>query len=304
MANDILIQTRDLTKAFGRIKAVDNLSINVKKGDIYGFLGPNGSGKTTTIRMILGLIHPDRGSVTISGKDIHKDFKEYVSRVGAIVETPVFYGYLSGYENLKLMANLTPGIKKGRIEEVIDIVGLKGREGDKVKTYSLGMKQRLGIAQALLSNPELLILDEPTNGLDPYGMKEIRDMIKRLAHEHQITFIISSHLLNEIQQVCNRVCIIMKGQLVKEEYVENLLHAKKEVLEIHTPDKQVAFDILKKSGLAASLELFDKGVVATVETGMSAKINHYLVTNNLLVKYMIPKGGSLEELFFELTGGQ
>lgn len=304
MSQKVLLEIRGLAKTYGKIKAVDNLSMSVNKGDIYGFLGPNGSGKTTTIRIILGLISADSGYVRVNGKDINKDFKKYVSNVGAIVETPTFYGYLSGYDNLNLMANLTPGIKKGRIEEVLEIVGLKGREGDKVRTYSLGMKQRLGIAQALLSSPELLILDEPTNGLDPYGMKEIRDMVKRLAREQGITFILSSHLLNEMQQVCNRVCIIKKGHLVKEDYVENLIQTRNEVVEIHTPDKQLACDVLKKSGLAVCMEEIRKGISVTIESGMSAKINQCLFSNNVRVNYAVPKNGSLEELFFELTGGQ
>lgn len=186
------------------------------KGDIYGFLGRNGQGKTTTIRLITGLIFPDDGDITIDGHSLGDDFKKAISNVGAIVESPSFYGYLSGYDNLKLMANIIPGIRKDRIDEVLEIVRLSSRAKDKVKTYSLGMKQRLGIANALLSSPKLIILDEPTNGLDPQGMKEIKEMIVQLASERNITFFISSHLLHEVEQICNRVGIIENGKLLSE----------------------------------------------------------------------------------------
>ena len=299
-----VIEVNGLTKLYNRVKVVDNLSISIKKGDVYGFLGPNGAGKTTTIRMMLGLIALDSGSVYINGKNIKNDYKDFISNIGAIVETPTFYGYLSAYDNLQLIANLTPGIKKNRVEEVIEIVGLKGRERDKVKTYSLGMKQRLGIAQALLPNPSLLILDEPTNGLDPHGMKEIRDMIKRLAEDHGYTFIISSHILHDIQQICNRVCIIKNGKLVKEEYVENLLAQKAEIVEIQTLDKKLAIDLLMNSASVSMLEEIEKGILITIESGMLEVIIEDLILNHIRVKYVLPKENSLEELFFELTGGK
>jgi len=299
-----VIEVNGLTKLYNRVKVVDNLSISIKKGDVYGFLGPNGAGKTTTIRMMLGLIALDSGSVYINGKNIKNDYKDFISNIGAIVETPTFYGYLSAYDNLQLIANLTPGIKKNRVEEVIEIVGLEGRERDKVKTYSLGMKQRLGIAQALLPNPSLLILDEPTNGLDPHGMKEIRDMIKRLAEDHGYTFIISSHILHDIQQICNRVCIIKKGKLVKEEYVENLLAQKAEIVEIQTLDKKLAIDLLMNSASVSKLKEIEKGILITIESGMLEVIIEDLILNHIRVKYVLPKENSLEELFFELTGGK
>ncbi len=222
MTSNMLLQTRNLTKSFGGRKIIDNLNLQVMKGDIYGFLGRNGQGKTTTIRLITGLIFPDSGDVIIDGHNLRSDFKKAISNVGAIVESPSFYGYLSGYDNLKLMANLVPGIKRDRIDEVLEIVRLSPCAKDKVKTYSLGMKQRLGIANALLSSPKLIILDEPTNGLDPQGMKEIKEMIVQLVSEKDITFFISSHMLHEVEQICNRVGIIDNGKLLSEASIVEL----------------------------------------------------------------------------------
>jgi ABC-type multidrug transport system, ATPase component len=219
----MLLETHNLTKSFRGRKIVENLNLKVMRGDVYGFLGRNGQGKTTTIRMITGLIFPDSGDVMINGCHLKTDFKRAISQIGAIVESPTFYDYLSGYENLSLMANLVPGLNKSRIDEVLEIVRLTNRAKDKVKTYSLGMKQRLGIANALLNNPQLIILDEPTNGLDPQGMKEIKEMILQLSSEKNITFFISSHLLHEMQQLCNRIGIINDGKLLVEGNVKELV---------------------------------------------------------------------------------
>lgn len=216
MSTEILLEARNLEKTLGGRKIIDNLSLRVMMGDIYGFLGRNGQGKTTTIRILTGLVFPDSGDVIIDGYNLRSNFEKAISKVGAIVESPSFYGYLSGYDNLRLMANLVPGIRQGRVEEVLEIVGLSRRAKDKVTTYSLGMKQRLGMANALLNNPKLIILDEPTNGLDPQGMKEIKEMIIQLASEKNITFFISSHLLREVEQICTRVGIIDNGRLLRE----------------------------------------------------------------------------------------
>ncbi|MGY3751169.1 ATP-binding cassette domain-containing protein [Vagococcus acidifermentans] len=222
MNKNILLETKNLTKSFHRRTVVEDIDIKVYKGDIYGFLGRNGQGKTTIIRMLTGLVYPDKGTVTFSGYDLKDDFKNAINQVGAMVESPSFYGYLSGYNNLKLIANLIPGLEKGHIMEVLSIVGLENRAKDKVSTYSLGMKQRLGIANALLGNPQLIILDEPTNGLDPQGMMEIEELILYLAREKNITFFISSHLLHHMQNICNRIGIIHGGKLVTEDRIENL----------------------------------------------------------------------------------
>lgn len=218
-----LLETRKLTKSFQGKMIIDHLDLKINKGDVYGFLGRNGQGKTTTIRMLTGLIFPDSGEVEINGLHMKKDFKQAISQIGAIVENPTFYDYLSGYENLLLMVHLIPGIGKEKITEVLEIVGLTKRAKDKVSTYSLGMKQRLGIANALLNDPQLIILDEPTNGLDPQGMIEIKEMILQLSSEKGITFFISSHLLHEIGQICNRVGILNDGRLLAEGDVSELI---------------------------------------------------------------------------------
>lgn len=223
MISNTLLETRGLTKSFGGRKIIDNLSLKVCKGDVYGFLGRNGQGKTTTIRLMTGLIFPDAGDILIGGHSIKKNFKQAISNVGVIVETPSFYGYLSGYDNLRLMANLIPGARKAKVDEVLEIVGLKERAKDKVRTYSLGMKQRLGIANALLGEPKLIILDEPSNGLDPQGMREIKELIVQLSSEKDIAFFISSHLIHDIEQICNRVAMIDKGKVLVEKSVKALI---------------------------------------------------------------------------------
>ena len=245
MISNTLLETRNLTKSFRGRKIIDNLNLKVMKGDVYGFLGRNGQGKTTTIRLITGLIFPDSGEVIINGCNLRTDFKQAISQIGAIVESPTFYDYLSGYENLSLMANLVPGLNRSRIDEVLEIVGLRSRAKDKVKTYSLGMKQRLGIANALLNNPQLIILDEPTNGLDPQGMKEIEEMIIQLSSEKNITFFISSHLLHEMQHLCTRIGIIDNGELLLEGRIDELLdNANESSLE------KLYFEATSKRGMA------------------------------------------------------
>ncbi|OMD47065.1 ABC transporter ATP-binding protein [Paenibacillus borealis] len=201
MGSKLLLKARGINKTFGSRKVVNNLNLSIETGDIYGFLGPNGAGKTTTIRILLGLISPDSGEVKIDGVSLRTDFKKSISAIGAMID-PAFYTYLSGYDNLRLIANLIPGMNNSNIKVVLDIVGMMERAEDKVKTYSLGMKQRLGIASALLNNPKLIILDEPTNGLDPQGMVEIRELVVHLAKEKGISFLISSHLLVEVEQIC------------------------------------------------------------------------------------------------------
>ncbi|MCR2805874.1 ABC transporter ATP-binding protein [Paenibacillus soyae] len=227
-----ILEVRELTKKLGSRTVVDRLNLRIEEGEIYGFLGKNGSGKTTTIRMITGLVHPDAGEVRICGYDLKSQFKAAISLVGAIVETPAFYAQLTAYDNLKLTANLLPGVTRHRVEEVLTIAGLSERTRDKVGSYSLGMKQRLGIACALLNRPKLIILDEPTNGLDPQGMKEIKELIVQLASEHGISFLISSHLLRDIEQICTMAGIIRNGKLIAECDVRQLRASREEPIAI------------------------------------------------------------------------
>ncbi|OAA93290.1 ABC transporter ATP-binding protein [Clostridium coskatii] len=212
------IAVKNVSKKIGKKTILENISFNVYEGDICGFIGPNGAGKTTMIRVITNLISPTEGEVTINGANIVKERKNALLKLGAIVEEPIFFPYMSGRKNLQNLAMLNPGMSKSeqkeKVEEVLKIVDLQDRGSDKVKTYSLGMKQRLGIAQALLNNPEVIILDEPANGLDPMGMRDLRELIFKLQKEKKITFFISSHLLDELQQLCNRFVVINKGKLV------------------------------------------------------------------------------------------
>ncbi|WP_315120721.1 ATP-binding cassette domain-containing protein [uncultured Clostridium sp.] len=219
-----------LNKNIGKRKIINDFTFDVYKGDICGFVGPNGSGKTTTIRMITGLIKPTNGSVLINGEDITKDRKAALIKLGAMVESPIFFAYMSGRKNLQNLARLNPNMDRKeqliRVEEALKIVGLQARGDDKVKTYSLGMKQRLGIAQTLLNDPEVIILDEPANGLDPLGIRELRELILTLNKKRGITFFISSHLLDELQQICNRLIIIKEGNMLWQGSTEELLKDK------------------------------------------------------------------------------
>lgn len=212
------IAVKNVSKKIGKKTILENISFNVYEGDICGFIGPNGAGKTTMIRVITNLISPTEGEVTIDGANVVKERKTALLKLGAIVEEPIFFPYMSGRKNLQNLAMLNPGMSKSeqkeKVEEVLKIVDLQDRGSDKVKTYSLGMKQRLGIAQALLNNPEVIILDEPANGLDPMGMRDLRELIFKLQKEKKITFFISSHLLDELQQLCNRFVVINKGKLI------------------------------------------------------------------------------------------
>ena len=225
--SDIMLEIQKLNKSYGRRKIIDNLNMTVYKGDIYGFLGANGEGKTTTIRMITSLIKADSGDIIINGKSVINCKNEAIRNIGAMVEAPKFYENMSGYENLELMARIMPGISDLDIQNVLDLVGLKDRGRDKFKEYSMGMKQRLGIANALLGDPKLIILDEPSNGLDPYGMKEINNLIVSLAKRCDKTFIISSHLLHEMEGICNRIGILHSGKLCIEGEVRALINDNK-----------------------------------------------------------------------------
>jgi ABC-2 type transport system ATP-binding protein len=301
--NQTVLETLNLTKSFGATKVVDDLNLQVESGDIFGFLGPNGSGKTTTIRLVLHLIHPHSGRVFINGHDVHTDFLSAISQVGAIVETPQFYTYLSGRDNLQHMANLIPNLPKSRVEEVLEIVGMSKRANDKVKTYSLGMKQRLGIARALLNNPKLVILDEPTNGLDPQGLIEVREMIARLAAEQQITFFISTHLLHEVEHICNKVAVLQRGKLLTQGKVADLLNTENEVVEVCTPSPKEAMGTLHGLTYVKSMDPSPRGFTIHLEKGHSAELNRYLIQHQVTVDYLIPQQQSLEKYFLELTKG-
>jgi len=300
----ILLETKNLTKTYGNERGINDINIKVEQGDIYGFLGPNGSGKTTTIRTILDLIHADSGKVFINEMDVKEHFNEAISNVGAIVETPRFYEYLSGKANLTLISRYFKNLSKSRIDEVLKMVGLDTRSHDKVKTYSLGMKQRLGIARALLHQPKLVILDEPTNGLDPQGMKEMREMIKRLSEEESITFFISTHLLNEVEQICNKVCILNNGKIVKQGMVEDLLAEDMETILIKTEAIQRGLDIVKSVDFVKDAEAVTGGLTIRIYKGYSHQLIKLFILNEIGITYVIPKSQSLEQYFLDIIGGE
>lgn len=311
-----IISTSRLTKAFGKLVAVNDLHLQVMRGDVFGFLGPNGSGKTTTIRMLLGLIRPTAGRAILFGMDTAQQMPLILPRIGAIVETPVFYPYLSGADNLRVIGSAS-GMVSGkanqpRIDEVLELVELRVQAKMAYRKYSLGMKQRLGIAAALLTDPELVLLDEPTNGLDPAGMFEIRQLIHRLASLGKTIFL-SSHLLNEIQQVCNRVAILQKGNLIKQGNVSDLLQGSELVLvKLGTLEQtQLAKTILQESmergadWIRAVAIRSDRQAQPTLQVDApishSAEINALLAHNNLFATELHPYVGSLEEVFLQLT---
>ena len=299
---DKVIEVRGLTKDFKEIRAVDSLSVNVYRGDVFGFLGPNGAGKSTTIRMLLTLIRPKEGSIKIFGKSLMENRNDILKDIGAIIENPAFYNYLSAYKNLEILSRMSGReISSNKIMETLETVGLKERSASKVKTYSHGMKQRLGIAQALLHDPELIILDEPTTGLDPQGMKEIRDLINYLCKEKNKTIFLSSHILSEVEQVANRMIIINKGKTVVEGKVQELLDSAEMKVTIEVDDVEAAAQLIKDSGWAEKLlSANNNKMVFDVKTDEIAHLNKYMVSNNISVSAIVPTR-SLEEYFLKIT---
>lgn len=289
-----------VTKKIGSKTLVSNLTLDIPPGQIFGFLGPNGAGKTTTIRMMVGLISISQGDILICGRSIKDHFEEAVANIGAIVENPEMYKFLSGYQNLRQYARMVPGVTRQRIDEVVALVGLGQRIHDKVKTYSLGMRQRLGVAQALLHRPKLLILDEPTNGLDPQGIRELRDYLRRLCEEEGTTVFVSSHLLSEMELMCDSVAIIQNGHLVDVKQLKAVGDAVLPVLEtlFEVNDPQAALELIGRGVL--------KGSGISVEAGREeiAELNARLVAAGFKVYSIRALSRSLEDQFLEITGGE
>ena len=302
MSDEKVIEIQNLSKQFKEVKAVDRLNLNVYKGDVFGFLGPNGAGKSTTIRMLLTLINPNEGHIKIFGKSLWENRIEILKQVGAIVEKPDFYGYLSAYKNLEILGKLSgSSISSKRIVEVLEIVGLEKRYKSKVKTYSHGMKQRLGIAQSLLHDPDLIILDEPTTGLDPQGMKEIRELIIYLSKEKQKTIFLSTHILYEVELVANRMVIINKGSTQVEGRVDDLLNADEFKVTFQVDDDLKAKKLINETGWINKLDSSVNGkLIFNLSPSEIPLLNKYFVENNLLVSAVIPMR-SLEEFFLKLT---
>jgi ABC-2 type transport system ATP-binding protein len=293
-----LIETNDLGKSYGSITAVRSLNISVRRGEVYGFLGPNGAGKTTTLRMLLGLVKPSSGTAKVLGEEPGSPLG--LQGVGALVESPAFYPYLSGRDNLRVMARYC-GVPPQRVAEVLDQVELAGRAKDKFRKYSLGMKQRLGVAAALLKDPELLILDEPTNGLDPKGMADMRAIIRRVGHGER-TVLLSSHLLGEVEQVCDRVGVIHKGELLIEGTVDELRGGTGILIRVE-PIEEARKIAASLTGVECA-QIEDGMLVLDADPERAAEINARLVSEGLRVSELRPVERSLEDAFLELTRGE
>ncbi len=296
----MILKTENLSKSFGKTQAVDGLSLKVPEGSVYGFLGPNGGGKSTTIRMMMDLITPDSGEVFIQEKSVQKNRFKALSNIGALIERPDFYQHLSGQTNLEMLARMD-GVDSTRIQDVLSRVGLSKRASDKVKHYSQGMRQRLGIAQALLSQPKLLILDEPTNGLDPQGMKEVRELIGELSSEG-ITVFLSSHLLDEVQKVCDHVGIINQGKLIIEGKITDLLKDSNLFLtEIKCTNLNLGQKLLAKLSWVHRCDIENESIWISVNPSRINEVIQHLVQNEIKVDAVIPRT-SLEEIFLSKTG--
>jgi len=298
--SDVALQTEELTKRFGARTAVDRLSLRVERGDIYGFLGPNGAGKSTTLRMLLGLVRPTSGVVKFPLRASGWEYLRARSRAGAIIEAPAFYENFSGRRNLQLLASLSGGVKRERVEQVLEIVGLRDRAQDPVKVYSYGMRQRLGIAQALLPTPELIILDEPTNGLDPQGIQQTRELIRRLRDEFKLTVLLSSHLLSEIEQLCNRVGIIHEGCLLYEGEPESLV-TRASTYRVRVDDLSRAFELLTNQPDITVSRNGDSFLRIDANEENISVVNALLVGKEIKVYELSPAQETLEEAFLRLT---
>lgn len=300
--NEIL-KVENLTKKRGDKVVVDNLSFTVNQGDIFGFLGPNGAGKSTTMKMILNLIKKDGGKVYIDGYDIDKKFKDAIKNVAAIIESPAMYLDLTAYENLKIVKNFSDTYSGSyEIYEVLEIVGLKGRGNEKVKNYSLGMKQRLGIAMALIKNPKIILLDEPTNGLDPKGVIEMRKLIKDLAIKYKKTIIISSHVLHEIEMICNKVIIIKNGKQILESDIKSIT-TKKDLFFIKTTGIGEAAKVLNEKKYVKVKKIEKNGIIVQANESSIALVIKELVNKNIPIYEVSVSNRSLEDIFIEVTGG-
>jgi len=305
--NDSLpVSARGLVKVYGELVAVDHVDLTVEKGDVFGYLGPNGAGKTTSLRMLLGLIRPTEGSISLFGRDPHVVGAKALDGVAGFVEGPTFYPYLTARRNLRLLAAYDHGdrrSKRSQIEELLELVELRDRGDDKVGGYSHGMRQRLGIAAALLRDPKLLLLDEPTTGLDPAGMRDMRDLVRRLASEG-ITVLLSSHLLGEVEELCNRVAIIRKGRIVYEGQLQDLLATAATGYRLRSPDPDRARALLLNQPGIREVVSVDGSLRFQADEDAVAALSIALGQARIGVTALVPETASLEELFLGMTEGE
>ena len=295
-----ILRTEGLWKRYGRITAVADMNLQVFDSEVYSFLGPNGSGKSTTVGMILGLVHPTRGRALAFGSNMATHPWPALRKIGAVIETPAFYPYLSGYDNLRALAIALGGVPRVRIDEMLELVGLRERGKDPYKTYSLGMKQRLGIASTLLRDPELIILDEPTNGLDPAGTREVRELIPQLARQGHSVFL-CSHLLHEVQAVSDRVAIVKRGRMVAQGTVAELL-GRGQYLRLRADDNEVLIGALAGLPWVSAVERIDGYVRAEAPVERAAELNRILASKEVYLSELSPWEVELESKFLELTG--
>lgn len=303
MENEPIVQIRNLHKRIGSKTIINDISFDIFPGEVFGFLGPNGAGKTTTIRMMVGLISITDGKVLINGLSIKDNYEEAISHVGGIVENPEMYKFLTGYQNLVQYSRMIKGIDKARIDEVVKIVGLEKRINDKVKTYSLGMRQRLGLAQALLHSPSVLILDEPTNGLDPAGIREIRDYLRKLAKKEGIAVMVSSHILSEMELMCDRIAIIQNGKIVDMQSVNEFVNEKENVNCVFKVEPlQTAKDYFANRQ-DINFEIISNEIHLKIDREEIPQITADLVNKGIKIYGIQTISKSLEDKFLELTGG-
>lgn len=305
-----VLELKNVSKIMGKRKIVENINFDINSGEIFGFLGPNGAGKTTTIKMITGLLKIDEGEIFINGKNVKTNFEEALSSVGGIIENPEMYGYLSGRDNLEIYGRMHGQVSKDRINEVINLVKLDNRIDDKVKKYSLGMRQRLGLAQALLHSPKLLILDEPTNGLDPVGIKELRDTLRELAEKEGLAVLVSSHLLSEMELMCDRFGIIDSGKIIDMKTmkdIRNQENSSKKIYEIEVDNGGKAFAALEDASKAEGFKVeatVDRNIVrVNLTKDHVALLNRILVKADVLVYTICPVENTLEDEFMKITTG-
>lgn len=305
MMSEAVLEVKNLVKYFGKRKIIDNVSFEVFPGEIFGFLGPNGAGKTTTIKMIMGFLAVDEGEILINGINIRSDYESAMSSIGGIVENPEMYKDLSGQLNLEMYARLHDGVTPERIKEVVELVGMQNRIKDKVKKYSLGMKQRIGVAQSILHKPKVLILDEPTNGLDPSGIKELRDIFKKLAHEEGVAVFVSSHLLSEMQLMCDRVGIIHNGKLLGVKPIKKLMdEATGGVFyRFMTKQAQQAAEILKVDYPEKVRNFTADYIELEIEEQEVPEVNRRLALAGIPIFGVNKLESSLEDAFISITGG-
>lgn len=301
---ECVIKSTNLTKTFKGTEVIKNVSINIKKGEIYGLLGPNGAGKTTLMRMLTGLVKPTAGEVEVFGEVMGERSYEILKRIGAIIEYPVFYDKLTAKENLEIHCEYMGYYNEKEIDRVLTLVKLPGNNSKKVKEFSLGMKQRLGLARAIVTKPELLILDEPINGLDPEGIREIRDLLKLLCKEYGMTILISSHILSEIEQMADTIGIIAEGKLIKEVSMDNLRELNTEYIEIEVDNCKKAGYILENTLDIRNFKMIDESKIRVYDSKvMKNEVSKALIMNDVEIITMVRKNTSLEDYFLKLTKG-